>query len=139
MTNREHLAAALGFSEYEDKDVADIISDSLMEITDEDDCSVAVICGRDKELPPDPSRTEGGLILMSEFIELHYVFGEKIIEKLINTNTIGTVIKRSDGGAIVHIERDSIGQDGTIKPLETYNTIRSLLLDVRRYTDETTP
>ena len=30
--------------------VADIISDSLMEITDEDDCSVAVICGRDKEL-----------------------------------------------------------------------------------------
>lgn len=60
-------------------------------------------------------------------------------DKLINTNTIGTVTKRSDGGAIVHIERDSIGQDGTIKPLETYNTIRSLLLDVRRYTDETTP
>lgn len=50
MTNREHLAVALGFSEYEDKDVADIISDSLMEITDEDDFSVAVICGRDKEL-----------------------------------------------------------------------------------------
>ncbi len=76
---------------------------------------------------------------MAEFIELHYVFSEKIIEKLINTNTIGTVIKRSDGGAIVHIERDSIGQDDTIEPLETYNTIRSLLLDVRRYTDETTP
>lgn len=36
MTNREHLAVALGFSEYEDKDVADIISDSLMEITDEE-------------------------------------------------------------------------------------------------------
>ena len=30
-------------------------------------------------------------------------------------------------------------QDDTIEPLETYNTIRSLLLDVRRYTDETTP
>ena len=48
MTNREQLAWALGFSEYEDKEVADIISDSLMEIKDEDDCSVAVICGRDK-------------------------------------------------------------------------------------------
>jgi hypothetical protein len=50
MTNRERLALALGCSEYEDKDVADIISDSLMEITDEDDCSATVICGRDKEL-----------------------------------------------------------------------------------------
>lgn len=50
MTNREQLAWALGCSEYEDKEVADIISDSLMEITDEDDCSVAVIFGRDKEL-----------------------------------------------------------------------------------------
>lgn len=76
---------------------------------------------------------------MAEFIELHYVWDRKIIEELINTNTIGTVTKRPDGGAIVHIERDSIGQGDTIKPLETYNTIRSLLLDVRRYTDETTP
>ena len=50
MTNREQLAWALGFSEYEDKEVADIIADRLMEITDEDDCSVAVICGKDKEL-----------------------------------------------------------------------------------------
>ena len=50
MTNRERLAFVLGFSEYGDKEVADFISDSLMEITDEDDCSVAVICGRDKEL-----------------------------------------------------------------------------------------
>lgn len=50
MTNREQLAWTLGFSEYEDKEVADIIADRLMEITDEDDCSVAVICGRDKEL-----------------------------------------------------------------------------------------
>lgn len=50
MTNRERLAFVLGFSEYGDKEVADIIADSLMEITDEDDCSVAVICGRDKEL-----------------------------------------------------------------------------------------
>lgn len=50
MTNREQLAWALGFSEYEDKEVADIIADRLMEITDEDDCSVAVICGREKEL-----------------------------------------------------------------------------------------
>ena len=76
---------------------------------------------------------------MSEFIELHYVSGGKIIEQLINTNTIGTVTKRSDGGAIIYIERDSIGQDDTIEPLETYNTIRSLLLDVQRYIDETTP
>ena len=76
---------------------------------------------------------------MAEFIELHYVSGEGIIEKLINTNTIGTVMKRSDGGAKVYIERDSIGQSDVIEPLETYNTIRSLLLDVRRYTDETTP
>lgn len=76
---------------------------------------------------------------MSEFIELHYVSGGKIIERLINTNTIGTVTKRSDGGAIIYIERDSIGQSDTIEPLETYNTIRRLLLDVRRYTDETTP
>lgn len=50
MTNREQLALALVCSEYEDKEVADIIADRLMEITDEDDCSVAVICGRDKEL-----------------------------------------------------------------------------------------
>lgn len=50
MTNREQLAFVLGFSEYEDKDIADIISDSLMEITDEDDCSVAVICVKDKKL-----------------------------------------------------------------------------------------
>lgn len=50
MTNREQLAWALDFSEYEDKEVADIIADRLMEITDEDDCSVAVICGKDKEL-----------------------------------------------------------------------------------------
>lgn len=50
MTNREQLAFALGFSEYEDKEVADIIADCLMGITDEDDCSVAVICGKDKEL-----------------------------------------------------------------------------------------
>lgn len=76
---------------------------------------------------------------MAEFIELHYACGGKIIEKMINTNTIGSVTKRSDGGAIIYIERDSIGQDDTIEPLETYSTIRSLLLDVRRYTDETTP
>lgn len=76
---------------------------------------------------------------MAEFIELHYAWGGKIIEKMINTNTIGSVTKRSDGGAIIYIERDSIGQDDTIEPLETYNTIRSLLLDVRRYTDEATP
>lgn len=50
MTNREQLAFAIGFSEYSDKDVADIISDTLMSITDEDDCSVAVICGNEKEL-----------------------------------------------------------------------------------------
>lgn len=46
---------------------------------------------------------------MAEFIELHYACGGKIIEKMINTNTIGPVTKRSDGGAIIYIERDSIG------------------------------
>lgn len=50
MTNREQLALAIGRSEYTDKEVAEIISDRLMEITDEDDCSVAVICGEDREL-----------------------------------------------------------------------------------------
>ena len=50
MTNREWLAWALNYSEYEDKDVADMISDCLMEIKDEDDCSLAIICGNEKEL-----------------------------------------------------------------------------------------
>ena len=76
---------------------------------------------------------------MAEFIELHYAWGGKIIEKMMNTKTIRSDTNRSDGGAIINIERDSIGQDDTIEPLETYSTIRSLLLDVRRYTDETTP
>lgn len=73
---------------------------------------------------------------MAEFIELHYVYDKKIIEELINTSTIDIVRKRSDGGAIICIMRDSIGQGDTIEPMETYSTIRSLLLDVRRYTDE---
>lgn len=76
---------------------------------------------------------------MAEFIELHYVSGEEIVEALISTDTIESVRKRSDGGAVVNIKRDSIGQGDTIAPLETYSTIRSLLVDVRRYTDETTP
>lgn len=50
MTNRELLALAIANSEFTDKEVAEIISDRLMEITDEDDCSVAVICGKDREL-----------------------------------------------------------------------------------------
>ena len=50
MTNREWLAWAINYSEYEDKEVANIISDCLMGITDEDDCSVAVICGNEKKL-----------------------------------------------------------------------------------------
>ena len=50
MTNREWLAWALNFSDYQDKDIADMISDCLMEITDEEDRSLAVICGNEKEL-----------------------------------------------------------------------------------------
>lgn len=49
MTNRERLISLLE-SEYCDEDVADIISDELMNITDEDDISIAVICGNDKRL-----------------------------------------------------------------------------------------
>jgi hypothetical protein len=50
MTNREYLAFAIAFTEYADSEVADIISDFLMEITDDEDTSIAVICGKDKEL-----------------------------------------------------------------------------------------
>lgn len=50
MTNRERLAFALSFAEYADSEVADIISDFLMRITDDEDVSIAVICGKDKEL-----------------------------------------------------------------------------------------
>ena len=50
MTNREWLAWALNFSDYRDKDIADMISDCLMEIKDENDCPLAVICGSEKEL-----------------------------------------------------------------------------------------
>ena len=50
MTNRERLAWALSYEEYSDGEIADIISDYLMEITDEDDCSIAVILGDEKKL-----------------------------------------------------------------------------------------
>ena len=50
MTNRERLAFAIAFTEYADSEVADIISDCLMAITDDEDVSIAVICGKDKEL-----------------------------------------------------------------------------------------
>lgn len=50
MTNREWLAWLLGNTEYDDEYIATVISDYLMEITDEDDCSIAVICGKDREL-----------------------------------------------------------------------------------------
>ena len=50
MTNRERLALEIAFTEYADSEVADIISDSLMEITDDEDVSIAVICGKYKEL-----------------------------------------------------------------------------------------
>lgn len=46
-TNREYLAAALSFSDYSDRDAARVIADFLVEITDEDDCSLAVIYGKD--------------------------------------------------------------------------------------------
>lgn len=48
MTNREYLAWVLDFGEYENDDVAEIIADELESITDEDDCSLAVIYGDDK-------------------------------------------------------------------------------------------
>lgn len=50
MTNREWLAWLLGNTEYDDEYIATVISDYLMEITDEDDCSIAVICGKDRKL-----------------------------------------------------------------------------------------
>lgn len=50
MTNREYLAAYISRSEYTDSEIADVISDALMSITDEEDCSIAVICGSDKKL-----------------------------------------------------------------------------------------
>lgn len=50
MTNREQLAASIGFSEYTDKEVAKHIADSLVSITDDEDCSIAVIYGNDLEL-----------------------------------------------------------------------------------------
>lgn len=49
MTNRERLILILELELY-DEDVAEIISDELMSITDEDDISIAVICGNDKRL-----------------------------------------------------------------------------------------
>lgn len=45
MTNREQLAFCLSCGDYGNSDVAEIISDCLMAITDEDDCSIAVIFG----------------------------------------------------------------------------------------------
>ena len=50
MTNREYLAHALQFSDYSNKDAARVIADFLTEVTDEDDCSIAVIYGQDLEL-----------------------------------------------------------------------------------------
>lgn len=49
MTNRERLILLLESDLY-DEDIAEIISDELMSITDEDDISIAVICGNDKRL-----------------------------------------------------------------------------------------
>lgn len=49
MTNRERLISLLE-SDYDDEAVAEIISDELMSITDEDDISIAVICGNDRKL-----------------------------------------------------------------------------------------
>lgn len=50
MTNRKWLAGLLLNQGYDDKYVATVISDCLMEITGKDDCSIAVICGEDREL-----------------------------------------------------------------------------------------
>lgn len=50
MTNRDQLAWALSYRGYTDGKIADIISDYLMGITDEDDCSIAVILGDEKKL-----------------------------------------------------------------------------------------
>lgn len=50
MTNREWIVWLLGNTEYDDEYITTAISDYLMEITDEDDCSIAVICGKDREL-----------------------------------------------------------------------------------------
>lgn len=50
MTNREQLARMLDNAEYEDKEIADMISDALMEIRDDDDSPVAIIFGNKKKL-----------------------------------------------------------------------------------------
>lgn len=50
MTNREQLAWALSYGEYSDGEIADIISDFLMGITDDDDCSIAVMLKDEKKL-----------------------------------------------------------------------------------------
>lgn len=49
MTNRESLILLLE-SDFDDEAIADVISDELMSITDEDDISIAVIYGNDKRL-----------------------------------------------------------------------------------------
>lgn len=50
MTNREWLAHMLNNTEYEEREIADMISDALMEIRDDDDSPVAIIFGNKKKL-----------------------------------------------------------------------------------------
>lgn len=53
MTNREQLAWALGFYDYSDEDAAICIANALSGIIDEDDCSLAIIYGKDLKLLAD--------------------------------------------------------------------------------------
>lgn len=53
MTNREQLAWALGFCDYSDETASKCIADALAGILDEDDCSLAIIYGKDLKLLAD--------------------------------------------------------------------------------------
>ena len=53
MKNREQLAWALGFCDYSDETAAKCIADALAGILDDDDCSLAIIYGKDLKLLAD--------------------------------------------------------------------------------------
>ena len=50
MTNREWLARMLNNTEYEEREIADMIANTLMEIRDDNDSPVAIIFGNKMKL-----------------------------------------------------------------------------------------
>lgn len=50
MTNREWLACMLNNTEYEEREIADMIANALMEIRDDNDSPVAIIFGNKMKL-----------------------------------------------------------------------------------------